>query len=118
MYTLDLYKKFLISADVFQRLTREYAEPHPQGNLIANAPHVPVHLGAMSSTVSWQLKHLKGDLQDGDVLVTNHPCSGGSHLPDITVVTPVFFKGNKLEFLVASRGHHADVHLEYGLIRS
>ena len=73
------------------------------------SPHVPVHLGAMSSTVAWQLKHLKADLNDGDVIVTNHPCSGGSHLPDITVVTPVFFKGNKLEFLVASRGHRADV---------
>ena len=75
------------------------------GKLIAS---VPVHLGAMSSTVAWQLKHLKADLNDGDVIVTNHPCSGGSHLPDITVVTPVFFKGNKLEFRRVA-GHHADV---------
>ena len=98
-----------VSTNIKERLDFSCAIFSPSGGLVANAPHVPVHLGAMSSTVSWQLKHLKGDLQDGDVLVTNHPCSGGSHLPDITVVTPVFFKGNKLEFLVASRGHHADV---------
>ncbi|CAI5999249.1 unnamed protein product [Closterium sp. NIES-64] len=67
---------------------------------VANAPHVPVHLGAMSDTVRWQLEYwgrgagvAEGGLQEGDVLVTNHPCAGGSHLPDITVVTPVFREG-------------------------
>jgi 5-oxoprolinase (ATP-hydrolysing) len=98
-----------VSTNIKERLDFSCAIFSPSGGLVANAPHVPVHLGAMSSTVSWQLEHLKDDLHDGDVIVTNHPCSGGSHLPDITVVTPVFFKGNKLEFLVASRGHHADV---------
>ena len=98
-----------VSTNIKERLDFSCAIFSPSGGLVANAPHVPVHLGAMSSTVAWQLKHLKADLNDGDVIVTNHPCSGGSHLPDITVVTPVFFKGNKLEFLVASRGHHADV---------
>ena len=98
-----------VSTNIKERLDFSCAIFSPSGGLVANAPHVPVHLGAMSSTVAWQLKHLKADLNDGDVIVTNHPCSGGSHLPDITVVTPVFFKGNKLEFLVASARHHADV---------
>ena len=96
-----------VSTNIKERLDFSCAIFSPSGGLVANA-HVPVHLGAMSSTVAWQLKHLKADLNDGDVIVTNHPCSGGSHLPDITVVTPVFFKGNKLEFLShrcrASRG--------------
>jgi 5-oxoprolinase (ATP-hydrolysing) len=66
-------------------------------------------LGAMSSTVQWQLEHWGAEgLVEGDVLVTNHPRTGGSHLPDITVVTPVF-RGGEIVFLVASRGHHADV---------
>ena len=66
-------------------------------------------LGAMSSTVQWQLEHWGAEgLVEGDVLVTNHPRAGGSHLPDITVVTPVF-RGGEIVFLVASRGHHADV---------
>jgi 5-oxoprolinase (ATP-hydrolysing) len=97
-----------VSTNIKERLDFSCAIFSPSGGLVANAPHVPVHLGAMSSTVSWQLNHLKDDLHDGDVIVTNHPCSGGSHLPDITVVTPVF-SNNTLEFLVASRGHHADV---------
>ena len=73
------------------------------------ARHIPVHLGAMSSTVSWQLDHWGFEgLCEGDVLVTNHPRAGGSHLPDITVVAPVFRDG-EIVFFVASRGHHADV---------
>lgn len=75
---------------------------------MANAPHVPVHLGAMSSTVRWQLQHWGKNLNEGDVLVTNHPAAGGSHLPDITVITPVF-KDKELIFFVASRGHHAEI---------
>lgn len=97
-----------ISTNIKERLDFSCALFDPDGGLVANAPHVPVHLGAMSSTVKWQLNYWVGNLVEGDVLVTNHPCSGGSHLPDITVVTPVFDNG-KLVFFVASRGHHAEI---------
>lgn len=97
-----------ISTNIKERLDFSCALFGPDGGLVANAPHVPVHLGAMSSTVCWQLKHWANELNEGDVLVTNHPCAGGSHLPDITVVTPVFDNG-KLVFFVASRGHHAEI---------
>ncbi|KAI4367572.1 hypothetical protein MLD38_023295 [Melastoma candidum] len=97
-----------ISTNIKERLDFSCALFSPDGGLVANAPHVPVHLGAMSSTVQWQLNYWGDNLHEGDVLVTNHPCSGGSHLPDITVITPVFDKG-KLVFFVASRGHHAEI---------
>ncbi|KAI3687397.1 hypothetical protein L1987_81092 [Smallanthus sonchifolius] len=97
-----------ISTNIKERLDFSCALFDPDGGLVANAPHVPVHLGAMSSTVQWQLKYWGENLNEGDVLVTNHPCSGGSHLPDITVITPVFDSG-KLVFFVASRGHHAEI---------
>ncbi|KAA8545310.1 hypothetical protein F0562_020094 [Nyssa sinensis] len=97
-----------ISTNIKERLDFSCALFGPDGGLVANAPHVPVHLGAMSSTVRWQLKFWGDNLNEGDVLVTNHPCAGGSHLPDITVITPVFNNG-KLVFFVASRGHHAEI---------
>ncbi|KAK9132863.1 hypothetical protein Scep_012391 [Stephania cephalantha] len=97
-----------ISTNIKERLDFSCALFGPDGGLVANAPHVPVHLGAMSSTVKWQLEYWGDNLNEGDVLVTNHPCSGGSHLPDITVITPVFDNG-KLVFFVASRGHHAEI---------
>ncbi|KAL5711476.1 5-oxoprolinase (ATP-hydrolyzing) [Ranunculus cassubicifolius] len=97
-----------ISTNIKERLDFSCALFGPDGGLVANAPHVPVHLGAMSSTVRWQIEHWGKNLKEGDVLVTNHPCAGGSHLPDITVITPVFDKGN-LVFFVASRGHHAEI---------
>ncbi len=98
-----------VSTNIKERLDFSCAIFGPDGGLVANAPHVPVHLGAMSSTVSWQLDHWGFEgLCEGDVLVTNHPRAGGSHLPDITVVTPVFRDG-EIVFFVASRGHHADV---------
>jgi len=77
-----------------------------RGRLVANAPHIPVHLGAMGETV----RHLlaRRPMREGDVWVTNDPYAGGSHLPDITVIRPVFVEG-RLRFLVANRGHHADV---------
>lgn len=81
------------------------------GGLVANAPHIPVHLGAMQAAVRYQVEHwsTNGGIQDGDVLVSNHPQkAGGSHLPDITVITPVFYEG-EIIFFVASRGHHADI---------
>ncbi|KAL3327453.1 hypothetical protein AABB24_035239 [Solanum stoloniferum] len=97
-----------ISTNIKERLDFSCALFGPDGGLVANAPHVPVHLGAMSSTVRWQLMYWGDKLNEGDVLVTNHPSAGGSHLPDITVITPVFNKG-RLIFFVASRGHHAEI---------
>ena len=64
------------------------------GDLIANAPHIPIHLGSMSYAVKAQIELWKGKLQHGDVLVSNHPKAGGSHLPDITVITPVLDESN------------------------
>lgn len=61
----------------------------PDGGLVANAPHIPVHLGAMQETVQYQLYHHKQDLRLGTVILSNHPTAGGSHLPDLNVVTPV-----------------------------
>lgn len=101
-------QRISISTNIKERLDFSCALFDPDGGLVANAPHVPVHLGAMSSTVQWQLKYWGDNLHEGDVLVTNHPCAGGSHLPDITVVTPVFDNG-MLVFFVASRGHHAEI---------
>ncbi|XP_027919025.1 5-oxoprolinase [Vigna unguiculata] len=97
-----------ISTNIKERLDFSCALFDPSGGLVANAPHVPVHLGAMSSTVRWQLSYWGENLSEGDVLVTNHPSAGGSHLPDITVITPVFFNGNVV-FFVANRGHHAEI---------
>ncbi|KAK2975095.1 hypothetical protein RJ640_014457 [Escallonia rubra] len=97
-----------ISTNIKERLDFSCALFGPDGGLVANAPHVPVHLGAMSSTVRWQLNYWGDNLNEGDVLVTNHPSAGGSHLPDITVITPVFDNG-VLVFFVASRGHHAEI---------
>eukprot|EP00899_Mesostigma_viride_P023377 jgi/Mesvir1/4223/Mv25121-RA.4 len=97
-----------ISTNIKERLDFSCAMFSANGALVANAPHIPVHLGAMSATIQWQIQHWGDDINQGDVFVTNHPRAGGSHLPDITVVTPVFRNG-KIVFFVASRGHHADV---------
>lgn len=64
----------------------------PDGGLVSNAPHIPVHLGAMQETVQYQMKAFKGEFTRGDVILANHPSAGGSHLPDLTVITPVFYK--------------------------
>ncbi|CAL8463366.1 g2900 [Coccomyxa elongata] len=105
-----------ISVNIKERLDFSCALFGPDGSLVANAPHLPVHLGAMSEAIRYQIKHWgpggegAGEgLQPGDVLASNHPqLAGGSHLPDITVITPVF-NGGEIRFFVASRGHHADV---------
>lgn len=98
-----------ISVNIKERLDFSCALFDPQGGLVANAPHLPVHLGAMSEAVKHQIRHWGRDLLEGDVLVSNHPqLAGGSHLPDITVITPIFHEGS-IVFYVASRGHHADV---------
>ncbi len=80
------------------------------GDLVANAPHVPVHLGSMSQSVRTILRRHEGDIRPGDVFMTNDPFDGGTHLPDVTVVTPVFDEGGaRILYAVASRGHHADI---------
>ena len=101
-------QKTAISTNIKERLDFSCALFDQDGGLVANAPHIPVHLGSMQEAVKWQMNHHKGNLKNGDVLLSNHPSAGGSHLPDITVITPVFHE-NKVVFFVASRGHHADI---------
>uniref|UniRef100_A0A670ZUS2 5-oxoprolinase, ATP-hydrolysing n=1 Tax=Pseudonaja textilis TaxID=8673 RepID=A0A670ZUS2_PSETE len=99
-----------ISTNIKERLDFSCALFGPNGGLVSNAPHIPVHLGAMQETVQFQIQHLGPDLRQGDVILSNHPCAGGSHLPDLTVITPVFWeKEPRAIFYVASRGHHADI---------
>lgn len=82
----------------------------PDGDLVANAPHVPVHLGSMSETVRTLIQRNQNNMKPGDVYMHNVPFNGGTHLPDVTVVTPVFDLGGKrILFYVGSRGHHADI---------
>ncbi|MBP7289823.1 MAG: hydantoinase B/oxoprolinase family protein [Nannocystaceae bacterium] len=95
------------STNIRERLDFSCAVFDAEANLVANAPHLPVHLGAMGESVAAIARQHPG-ARDGDVFATNDPAGGGSHLPDITVVTPVFVDG-ALSFWVASRGHHADV---------
>eukprot|EP01094_Clydonella_sp_ATCC50884_P021258 TRINITY_DN4644_c0_g1_i2.p1 TRINITY_DN4644_c0_g1~~TRINITY_DN4644_c0_g1_i2.p1 ORF type:complete len:927 (+),score=254.03 TRINITY_DN4644_c0_g1_i2:50-2782(+) len=131
-----------ISTNIKERLDFSCALFGPDGGLVANAPHLPVHLGAMQEAVRWQIRHLRREAREGgeaeeaagaggtappapsawdswetvrgegwregEVIMSNHPDAGGSHLPDITVITPVFSGGNPV-FYVASRGHHADI---------
>ena len=97
-----------VSTNIKERLDYSCALFGPDGGLVANAPHLPVHLGAMQEAVRYQVRLLGDDWKDGDVVLSNHPQAGGSHLPDITVITPVFVDGVKV-FFVASRGHHADI---------
>lgn len=102
-------QKTSVSTNIKERLDFSCALFSPDGGLVANAPHVPVHLGSMQFAVRYQHKRWQGKLRDGDVLVSNHPVSGGTHLPDVTVITPVFKQGTEeIIFYVASRGHHAD----------
>lgn len=106
-----------ISTNIKERLDFSCAIFDKEASLVANAPHVPIHLGSMSFAVKKQLEMYRKvvdgkevfDLKPGDVLVTNHPSAGGSHLPDVTVITPVLDKDNIPIFWVASRGHHADI---------
>jgi 5-oxoprolinase (ATP-hydrolysing) len=95
------------SVNIKERLDFSCAIFDREGALIANAPHMPVHLGSMGDCVIAILKK-HANMREGDVFVTNAPYDGGTHLPDITVVMPVFASG-KREFFVAARGHHADI---------
>ncbi|MHC5702113.1 hydantoinase B/oxoprolinase family protein [Streptomyces tirandamycinicus] len=98
------------SVNIKERLDFSCALFDADGNLIANAPHIPVHLGSMGESIKEVLRRNSGDLRPGDVYAINDPYHGGTHLPDVTVVTPVFDEdGRRLRFLVASRGHHAEI---------
>lgn len=96
------------SVNIKERLDFSCAIFDAQGALIANAPHMPVHLGSMDRSVEAIIKSSNNNFRDGDSYMINAPYSGGTHLPDITVITPVFHK-QKLIAFVASRGHHADI---------
>ena len=101
-----------ISTNIKERHDFSCAVFDESGNLVANAPHQPVHLGSMSEAVRQQIRLQGKTLKLGDVWVSNHPVSGGTHLPDITVITPVWSSNDSSEvpvFFVASRGHHADI---------
>ena len=96
------------SVNMKERLDFSCALFDAQGRLVANAPHVPVHLGAMSDSVRTVLARRGATLKPGDAIALNDPFHGGTHLPDVTVITPVFDDG-VLRFFVANRGHHADI---------
>jgi 5-oxoprolinase (ATP-hydrolysing) len=99
-HSVNIKERFDFSCALFDR----------EGNLIANAPHIPVHLGSMSDSIRAVATEHAATLRPGDVYLLNSPYHGGTHLPDVTAVTPVFDEaGRELLFYVASRGHHADI---------
>ncbi|MFO1147315.1 MAG: hydantoinase B/oxoprolinase family protein [Alsobacter sp.] len=99
-YSVNIKERLDFSCAVFDR----------EGRLVANAPHMPVHLGSMDRSVETIIRMNEGRIRPGDVFMLNAPYNGGTHLPDITVCTPVFDEANEaILFWVASRGHHADV---------
>ena len=98
------------SVNIKERLDFSCAVFDSHGNLVANAPHVPVHLGSMSETVKAIIDANKGHIRAGDVFAHNAPYNGGTHLPDLTVITPVYDDTEtEILFYVGSRGHHADI---------
>jgi 5-oxoprolinase (ATP-hydrolysing) len=97
--SVNIKERLDFSCAIFDRL----------GRLVANAPHIPVHLGSMDRSVETVLREVGEGLQPGDVWMLNAPYNGGTHLPDITVVTPVFAGSGEILFFVAARGHHADI---------
>ncbi|MEB8386719.1 hydantoinase B/oxoprolinase family protein [Rhodobacteraceae bacterium KMM 6894] len=98
------------SVNIKERLDFSCALFDPDGELVANAPHVPVHLGSMGESVRTVIRENMGMIKAGDVFMLNAPFNGGTHLPDVTVITPVFDEaGEKTLFYVGSRGHHADI---------
>lgn len=103
-------EKTSISVNIKERLDYSCAIFSADGGLVANAPHIPSHLGSMSSAIAYQAQRHKADLKPGDVIISNHPRAGGTHLPDITTITPVFDdEDREIIFFVANRGHHADI---------
>jgi 5-oxoprolinase (ATP-hydrolysing) len=98
------------SVNIKERLDFSCALFDEVGNLIANAPHMPVHLGSMGESIKTVIRENAGRMKPGNVYVLNAPYNGGTHLPDVTVITPVFDElGKSILFYVGSRGHHADI---------
>jgi len=98
------------SVNIKERLDFSCALFDAEGQLLANAPHMPVHLGAMGESVRTVLKTRGPSLRPGDMIALNNPFNGGTHLPDITVISPVFDEtGSEIRFFVGNRGHHADI---------
>ena len=98
------------SVNIKERLDFSCALFDAEGNLIANAPHMPVHLGSMGESIKTVIRENAGQMQPGDVFVLNDPYHGGTHLPDVTVITPAYLDdGEQPIFYVGSRGHHADI---------
>ena len=109
-------QKTSYSVNIKERLDFSCAIFDQKGKLVANAPHIPVHLGSMSDSVGSLIENCGDTLKPGDVYMLNNPYNGGTHLPDITVITPVFLDSHSSDnppasprFYVASRGHHADI---------
>ncbi|KAG5943332.1 hypothetical protein E4U60_006750 [Claviceps pazoutovae] len=103
-------QKTSVSTNVKERLDFSCAIFDAKGGLVANAPHLPVHLGSMSTCVRRQAEIWQGRLRKGDVIISNHPSYGGTHLPDVTLVMPAFdAAGENVLFYAASRAHHADI---------
>ncbi len=99
-----------MSVNIKERLDFSCAVFDAEGFLVANAPHIPVHLGAMGESVRTVLARRRHTLKPGQVVALNNPFNGGTHLPDVTVITPVFDeRGERILFFVGSRGHHADI---------
>ncbi|MFJ9724570.1 hydantoinase B/oxoprolinase family protein [Streptomyces sp. NPDC101209] len=98
------------SVNIKERLDFSCALFDPDGNLVANAPHIPVHLGSMGTSVKEVIRRRGPAMRPGDTYAVNDPYHGGTHLPDVTVITPVFdTEGDRILFYVASRGHHAEI---------
>jgi 5-oxoprolinase (ATP-hydrolysing) len=98
------------SVNIKERLDFSCAIFDAEGSLIANAPHMPVHLGSMGESIKTVMRENAGKMHPGDVYMLNDPYNGGTHLPDVTVITPVFDEaGREILFYVGSRGHHADI---------
>ncbi|MGZ0178941.1 MAG: hydantoinase B/oxoprolinase family protein, partial [Acidimicrobiales bacterium] len=99
-YSVNIKERYDFSCAIFG----------PDGSLVANAPHVPVHLGSMGASIKTIMRENHGTMKPGDSYAINAPYNGGTHLPDVTVINPVFdHAGNQILFYVASRGHHADI---------
>ncbi|MFP4327340.1 MAG: hydantoinase B/oxoprolinase family protein [Paracoccaceae bacterium] len=96
------------SVNIKERLDFSCAIFDAAGDLVANAPHVPVHLGSMSDSIRTVMRENAGRIAEGDAFMLNSPYNGGTHLPDVTVVTPVFV-GDEIAFWLGARGHHADI---------
>lgn len=101
-----LLQRTALSVNIKERLDFSCALLDSKGRLVANAPHIPVHLGGLGVCVQALIEHFS--FEEGDTIVTNHPKYGGSHLPDVTVVTPVFHQGERMGFVV-NRAHHSEI---------